>query len=227
MIEIPQKLNLSRIASDRIKAYITDNNLEAGSKLPSEKQFVEMLNVSRTVVREALKSLETLGIVKIKSGDGIYVNTISLKPVIDQVSFQWKENKKRMKELLATRRILELGAIEMAVEEYNLDIIDQMESCNRRMEEKMRKKQSSIDEDIEFHRLLFQATANETYYELSEVITEFFTAIREVHLSQAAALKQSLQEHSNIVRFIREKETDQAKQEMEKHLRPLRQYIDA
>lgn len=227
MLGVPEKHNLSRIVSERIKEYIINHNLEAGSKLPSEKQFVEMLNVSRTVVREALKSLETLGIIKIKSGDGIYVNETSLRPVIDQVSFQWKENKQRMQELLATRRVLEFGAIEMAIDQYNLEIIGQMEQCNDRMEEKMLKKESSIEEDIAFHRLLFKATGNETYYELSEVITDFFNAIREVHLSKAEALKHSLEEHRNVVRYIREKNAEKAKQEMAKHLQPLRSYIES
>ncbi len=225
MLCIPERNNLSRIVSDRIKQYIVDNNLTAGSKLPSEKQFTEMLDVSRTVVREALKSLETLGILKIKSGDGIYVDEVSLRPVIDQVSFHWRDDKKRMKELLATRRVLELGAIEMAIEQYNLEIIEQMELCNERMEEKMLRKQSSIEEDIAFHRLLFKATENDTYYELSEVVIDFFNAIRQVHLSKADALRQSLEEHRSVVRYIREKNAAKAKEEMEKHLQPLKHYI--
>lgn len=225
MLGMPERLNLSQIVSERIKEYIVKNKLEAGRKLPSEKQFVDMLDVSRTVVREALKSLETLGIVRIKSGDGIYVNQVSLRPVIDQVSFQWLDDQKRMKELLATRRILELGAIEMAIEKYDLDLIEQMEACNEQMEIKMKSKQSSLEEDLQFHRLLFKATGNDTFFELSEVITEFFTAIRKVHLSQAEALGKSLQEHQNIVRYIKEKNLKEAKWEMEQHLQPLRSYI--
>ncbi|TNJ62986.1 FadR family transcriptional regulator [Paenibacillus hemerocallicola] len=224
-LEIPEKMNLSHIVSERVKGYILDNDLKAGDKLPSEKQLIDSLGVSRTVVREALKSLETVGIIKIKTGDGIYVDSLSLKPVLDQVSFRWKQDDRRMRELLATRRVLELGALEMAIERYDLEAIEQMESCNRAMGAMIAKGETPIEEDLKFHRALFRATGNETFYELSEVLTDFFSTIRKKHLGKAEDSKKSLIEHSNMIRAIREKDVESAKREMEIHLNVLKRYM--
>ena len=224
-MEIPEKMNLSQIVSERIKGYILDNRLEAGDRLPSEKQLVDALGVSRTVVREALKSLEMVGLIKIKTGDGIYVDSLSLKPVLDQVSFRWKHDERRMKELWATRRILELGAVEMAIERYDLEAIEEMETRNREMAAAIDEGQLPMEEDLEFHRALFRATGNETFFELSEVLTDFFTNVRQKHFGNPEDSKQSLIEHSNLIRLIREKNVEGAKQEMERHLKPLKRLM--
>lgn len=226
MMNIPEKMNLSQIVSERIKSYILDNELKAGDKLPSEKQLIDTLGVSRTVVREALKSLEMVGVIKIKTGDGIYVDALSLKPVLDQVSFRWKQDERRMKELWATRRILELGAVEMAVERYDLEAIGQMEFHNGKMAAKIAKGELPIEEDLQFHRALFRASGNETFFELSEVLTDFFTNVRKLHFGNVEDTKQSQLEHDNIIRLIKQKDTAGAKEEMERHLKPLKRLLN-
>lgn len=225
-MEVPEKMNLSHIVSERIKTYILDNDLKAGDKLPSEKQLIDSLGVSRTVVREALKSLEMIGIVRIRTGDGIYVDSLSLKPVLDHVSFRWKQDDRRMRELLATRRVLELGALEMAIERYDLEAFDQMEACNRAMSAKIEAGELPLEEDLEFHRTLFRATGNETFFELSEVLTDFFTAIRKKHFGKTGGSRQSLEEHRRVLEAIRRKDVAAAKRELEEHLQPLKRYIN-
>lgn len=225
-VDKPEKVNLSHIVTERIKDFILDRELKEGDKLPSEKQLIETLGVSRTVVREALKSLEMLGIIKIKTGDGIYVDGMSLKSVMDQMSFRWRQSETKMKELWATRRILELGAVEMAIERYDLELIGQMEQWNDAFAEKIEQRQVPSEEDLQFHRTLFKATGNKTYFEFSEVLTDFFINIRQLHFGNVEDTKLSLMEHRNIVKLIREKDTAGAKREMEHHLRPLRRYID-
>lgn len=224
-MEKPEKMNLSHIVSERIKGYILDNGLSEGDKLPSEKQLIESLGVSRTVVRESLKLLEMLGFLKIKTGDGIYVDSVSFKAVLDQMSFRLRKNETKMKELLATRRILELGAVELAIERYDPVLIDQMDQWNDAMEIKINQRQIPLEEDLRFHRSLFKATDNDTYFEFSELLSEFFISVRELHFSNVDDTRQSLIEHRNIVKFIRAKDTDSAKREMEQHLVPLKRYF--
>lgn len=222
---IPEKVNLSQIVSERIKGYILDHDLKAGDKLPSEKQLIESLGVSRTVVREALKSLEMVGMIRIKTGDGIYVDSLSLKPVLDQVTFRWKQDAEKMRELFATRRVLELGAVEMAIEHYDTRLIGQMEYWNGEMEAVVRRGEMPIEQDLQFHRALFKATGNETFYELSEILTSFFTKIREQHFDNTEDRIVSCGEHTRIVHYIRDKDLGRAQSEMRTHLEPLKRFI--
>src|SRR3546814_9770823 len=65
--------------------------------ISSEKELVELLAVSRAVVREALKTLQMMGYVEIRSGDGIYVGVPSVKPFFEQIAYQWKVAGQKMK----------------------------------------------------------------------------------------------------------------------------------
>ncbi|WP_217596004.1 FadR/GntR family transcriptional regulator [Cohnella sp. GbtcB17] len=225
MLNSSEKVNLSHIVSERIKAYILEKDMREGDKLPSEKQLIDALGVSRTVVREALKSMEMLGIVKIKTGDGIYVGGPSLKPILEQVSFRWQQDERKMTELVKTRRILELGAVEMAIEHYDVAFLDQMDEWNRRMAEKVDRGLPPIEEDLAFHETLFRATGNETYLELSGLISDFFLKIRTLHFDSVESSRKSVDEHQNVTDAIRAKDVARAKREMEIHLAPLQKFI--
>ena len=60
-----------------IQSYIEEHDLKEGDRLPSQGQFIEMMQVSRTALREAVKTLEAEGIVEVLNGKGIYVGNRS------------------------------------------------------------------------------------------------------------------------------------------------------
>lgn len=220
-MEVTERVTLPQIVAERIKQYIVENQLEAGARLPTEKQLIETLQVSRTVVREALKNLEVLGILRIKVGGGVFVETPSLKPVMDQVSFLWKHNQEKMEELLETRRILELGAVELAIKHRDLALIDQMEIWNGRMEQAIHAGKLPIEEDLEFHRALFKAIGNQTYFVLSDVLSKFFHNTREMFFGDVKKTLVSFQQHKQLIELLREGNLEAAKHVMLEHLAPL------
>jgi len=72
---------------DKIKKYITDKRLNPGDLLPPEGLLAENLGVSRGSVREAVKSLESLGIVESRRGDGVRVREFNFDSVFDFLSY--------------------------------------------------------------------------------------------------------------------------------------------
>ena len=56
-----------------IENYIEENNLKAGDRLPSQAELLEMMGVSRTALREAIKTLEAKNVLEVKNGKGVYV----------------------------------------------------------------------------------------------------------------------------------------------------------
>ncbi len=67
------KSSLSEAAIEQIKELIVSRKREPGSKLPSERELVDQLKISRASVREALRMLEIMGLVEIKPGKATYV----------------------------------------------------------------------------------------------------------------------------------------------------------
>lgn len=220
-----KKLSLVEIVHDRIKAYIVEHRLKPGDKLPSEKSLIETLAVSRSVVREALKSLQLMGIVEIKSGDGIYVGQLSVKSLFEQVAFHWQVGGQKIKELLDTRKILELGAIDLAIAHYDPEKLAAIEKWNQALEDKLLRNERPLQVDLQFHQALFRATGNETYYQLTRVVHEFFNMSHLEKVNTMESFHAALQQHRDIFHWIKQKEPDRAKQSMIEHLQPLYAYL--
>ncbi|MBO9607139.1 MAG: FadR family transcriptional regulator [Paenibacillaceae bacterium] len=213
---------LSDIVTERIKAYIVANRLAPGDRLPNEKELVEKFAVSRTVVRESLKALHMVDVVRIKSGDGLFVGEPSLKSVASHVFYQWKHDASKMRELLDTRIALEQGAVEMAIRHNDARLIEEMEQWNRRLQAQ----EVDPDEgDLGFHRALFAATGNGVYAQLSDILTDFFHAPAARGRIAEPVWKDACGEHAEIVAAIRRKNVKVAKQMMALHLETLRAAI--
>ncbi|KRG14020.1 hypothetical protein ACA29_06530 [Lederbergia galactosidilytica] len=74
-IQENERFTLSKIISDDLKEYILKNKLTTGDRLPSERELSTKMEVSRVIIREALRSLEATGIITIRQGEGAFVNT--------------------------------------------------------------------------------------------------------------------------------------------------------
>ncbi|MNI34594.1 HTH-type transcriptional regulator LutR [compost metagenome] len=213
-----EKKSMVDIVTERIKSYIRTNQLSAGNKLPSEKEWIAQLGVSRTVIRESLKSLQIIGIIRIKPGEGIFVDDPSLKNIAEHISYRWKNSAKEMKELLASRIVLELGAIEMAVLNYDLSRIAEMKAWNDKM---LKPDENRSLADHEFHRSLFKATGNSTYFQLSQMLNNFFNFVKLPSTNTDEQFMLSHSEHQEIINWILRKNIKLAKKMMLLHLEVL------
>ncbi|MBS4197152.1 FadR/GntR family transcriptional regulator [Lederbergia citri] len=215
---VQRKQTLSEVVSARIKSYISENKCQPGDRLPTEKEIIEMLGVSRTIVREALKTLQSQGIIEIKQGLGIFVKEIKIQSIFRNISPFLTIDKVKFKEVIDTRIILELGAINLAINHYDLDKIKQMSYWNEALLEKAKKGEKPKTEDLNFHRSLMKATGNETYIQVSSIISEYFNMN---HLEEIVDLEQyvaSYKEHQSVIDCILNKDAEKAKQAMEEHL---------
>ena len=110
----------------RIKEYILANGLQPGDPLPSEPQLADQLGVSRAVVREALRSLEALGVIYSRRGAGRYVSRFNLDPIVQSLSYGMLFDMEDMEDILAVRERLEAGFMADAVPAMDQDTLNQM-----------------------------------------------------------------------------------------------------
>ncbi|MWR20550.1 GntR family transcriptional regulator, partial [Helicobacter pylori] len=83
---------ISEAVRDYIKEYIFAHNLQPGSPLLPESQLVEELGVSRSSVREAVKALQSLGLIEVRRGDGLYVRATNFDAITEILSFNLRLN---------------------------------------------------------------------------------------------------------------------------------------
>ena len=98
---------------ERIKQFITTNGLQPGDCLPSESDLCDRLGVSRSSVREAVRTLSTLDIVDVQHGRGTFVGNATLHPLVETLAFRVDmlpgENQQALREVIEVRRGIDLG----------------------------------------------------------------------------------------------------------------------
>jgi len=222
-VQKDERFPLSKIVSEKIKQYIIDNRLGPGQKLPSEREFVKMLNVSRAVLREALRTLESSGILTIRHGEGAFMQNDDMSAFFEQLIFLWKIDNKKRSDLLELRHIFELAAIEQIVRHANADNLDTLEALA--LKTRTGPNTKAVQEaDIEFHRGLLYATNNDLFAQLTDLIVEYFSNVPHHHMGEQEVLKAS-EEHLRIVEALRNRDDQQAKQLLREHLEFSKNYI--
>lgn len=144
----------------RIESLVRSGYLSRGSRLPSEPRLAEMLQVSRASLREALKGMVFIGLLKARAGDGTY-----LQPSLTSMAtrhLQWMLLLEEIKdlELYELREILEPAAAALAARRATPDDLEQMRAALNGMKLSMNDPESFIRYEMEFHNSITRASKN-------------------------------------------------------------------
>ena len=171
---------LNQAVREYIKNYIVDNKLNAGDILPTEAELAEELGVGRGSVREAVKSLVSLGILEIQRGKGTFVREYNLDPVRETFHYGIQLNPKTLHELLNIRLWLELAIIEDVIAKISPRDIEKLEGILEEWQTRVTEGETAFsDLDSAFHRTLLQPLENEMLLRLSTVFWSFSDKLRE------------------------------------------------
>jgi DNA-binding FadR family transcriptional regulator len=110
---------LRELLQEAIKSYIVGNRLKPGDPLPPEAELAEQLGVGRNSVREAVRSLEVLGILESRAGTGLFVRAFSFDPIVANLSYGVLFDTKALADSLDVRLVLESSLVERAIEARN------------------------------------------------------------------------------------------------------------
>lgn len=185
----------------QIRAYILQNNLQPGDLLPTEQALVEMLGVSRNVLREAIKSMELLGMVSAQPGRGTVMKEFSLEFVFQNVIFAAAgEEDNAVAEMLDIRKRLELGYVRKAFESLGPEDIRHIRGILENIKRQWEEHRFFHADDKDFHMALFARVGNRTLLSMMEAIWDvdanFKTEEKFKHLDE------TIIKHENIVRAL-------------------------
>jgi len=158
------------------------NELRPGDFIPSEPQLSKQLGVSRTVVREGLRSLESLGVIGSRRGAGRYVRGFSLAPIVDNLSYGMLFDTEDMQEIIAVRERLEAGFIGEAIEAVGETTLNRLRDQIEKMREKTAAGQDFLEEDLAFHDAIYRVTGNRLLVKLLDVFEAVYHNLRDQSL---------------------------------------------
>jgi DNA-binding FadR family transcriptional regulator len=160
--------SLYRSVQEAIREYILANELRPGDMLPPETDLGRQLGVSRTSVREAVKALESLGLLEVRRGSGLIVREFSLRALLENLSYG-HFGLDELDEILEIRRVLESGLVEEAMTRMSDATLDDLRRVVAEMGRKAELGRPFFTEDRRFHQLLFTPLGNSTLLKLLDV----------------------------------------------------------
>lgn len=159
---------------DRIREAIVSRELKPGDYLPSETELVNRLGAGKTSVREAIKSLEAMGVVEVRQGHGTIIRKDPGADLISPLVFQLLLQKGTVDELLDFRKFFEPTATVVAMHNATDNDKARLKENVRAHQEKVKAGTHSVEDDLEFHRIIFESTHNPYITLLGNTILQLF-----------------------------------------------------
>ena len=147
-----------------IENYIEENNLKAGDRLPSQAELLEMMGVSRTALREAIKTLEAKNVLEVKNGKGVYVKDDFQEALYNQVNFV--KEQQSIVQMLEIRLVLEKEMLKLIVQNSTQEELDDLGEVVKVLMDKYHRGEKQNKEDEEFHRKLYKMCHHEVLEQL-------------------------------------------------------------
>jgi DNA-binding FadR family transcriptional regulator len=201
------KINSSRTISSEIVLIIKDNllngSLKPGDKLPTEKELMEQLGVSRTPVREAMKILEAIGVIQIKRGEGMFITRSLSQFTLNPLIFSLIMQSNNINELIAFRQHFEVLLMNMIIAGNKR--ITTIEDAYRYQTERMHPDLSPedlTDMDLAFHYAVLEATENPFVIEIGKTIYEIIKP-NMVHFKRSGNINRTLKTHHYYLEVLR------------------------
>jgi len=191
-------------AFERLRNAILKGHFKPGERLV-ESQIAEEMGISRTPIREAIRRLETEKLVVNLPRKGVVVAPLDMSQV---------------KEIFAIRAALEGLAVKLAMENFNHEIIKEMEDILKEMQKGI--KSQDLDQIVEcntrFHDCIIKTAGSSKLFEMLQNIKEQIQRFRHSSLSVEGRPQIALEEHICILNHIKEKNTTNAQKMMEQHI---------
>ena len=149
---------------DTIKEMICDRKLLPGDKLPTERDLAQQFNVSRASVREALHSLETLGLVEARVGSGTYLAN-NPEGILEHLSWVVYFSGSVEQELREARTILEPEIAALAAKNATSQDMEILAQTLKAMEASLGDPRAAAIQDFEFHVALARSAHNSVLQE--------------------------------------------------------------
>ncbi len=199
--------------------------LKPGDKLPSERELVETLGVSRSSIRDAIRSLELMGMVEPRQGAGTIVREISSDSLVNPLSNALKHKKELIAELLDFRRMLEPPLAARAATRVSADEISEMEEILQRQQEKQSLGEPAVAEDAEFHYSIALASGNSVVLKVLDILMDLLRDTRERSLQVEGRPQKSLAGHRRILAALKRHDAEAAKAAMRRHIEDVEEIV--
>jgi DNA-binding FadR family transcriptional regulator len=169
-----------------------------------------------TTVREAVKGLESTGVLETRRGAGVYVREFSFTPLLDHLPYGLMSSGGALRDLIAVRKALETSMIGDAIDALQPATVDQLQSVVDEMAHRSAEGQGVLEQDRAFHRLLFSDLGNAMLLQLLDLFWEAYHRAAP-DLPGDSDPNEVYRMHKSILDAVLEGDSSRATQAMQQH----------
>lgn len=209
--------------ADQIERYVKGNGLSPGDRLPGERELCELLGVSRASVREALRSLQTRGVVGVRHGKGVFVAS----PAEGERAMQRFARLREvgMEELFAMREVLEVPAAGWAATAASDEQLQELVVTFDRLEQAVLAGSSPAElqtMDAQLHLQIAEFASNRFLAMTQTALQEMLARSMETTLAIAGRPARSVREHADIIEALLARDAHRARAAARRHIHSAR-----
>jgi GntR family transcriptional repressor for pyruvate dehydrogenase complex len=192
--------------------------LRAGDRLPSERELIEILGISRPSLREALRALSMLGVIDSRHGGGAYVTDLEARTLLAPLDFFLSLSKSNLADTFESRRIIEVEIVRKAALNATGSDLDDLRGMIAAHEAVLEDPVGFRILDSRFHARLSAAAGNVVLERIAYGLYNMGLDIRRRATRNLNLIRQSTADHTRIVEALIARDPDRAAREMGVHL---------
>jgi len=216
-----RKTRVSQDIIEQVRDLVTSGRLKPGDRLPSERELSQALSVSRSSVREAVRAMESLGLIEARAGEGTFMASPSgshgSDPLIASLHQDWSTQHK----LFEVRRVIEPDLAALAARRATTEQIERLRAILDDQEAEIARGGTGVKQDTLFHFLMAEATGNEALVRIVDSLMDLLLKTREESLQHDERRVQSLKQHRSILAAIEARDPRAAERQMRDHIRDV------
>jgi GntR family transcriptional regulator, transcriptional repressor for pyruvate dehydrogenase complex len=203
---------------DHIVGRIKDGEIKPGDRLPTETALTAELGVSRTCVREAMKSLESLGLISVRQRIGATVLEPSAANLLNAEQFSLAVNSQQTDDLIEFRKIMEVGLASLAAEKADEADLGAMASALDTYRAELATNRVDCNTDMSFHAALARASKNPIAQMVWQMLSSRLAEVLSKTMTLPHICEETLSDHEKIYRAIKSRDGRKAREAMRAHL---------
>lgn len=221
--------NLIATAQEQIRRFIAESGMRAGDLLPTEKVLEEQLGISRTSIREALRSLEALGIIETRHGVGRFLREFNLDPLLENLSYNLPVNVKDFREVIDVRIALESTFIQWVIPQITDADIAELCAILKGLEEQV--EAGYADEDLiqthtNFHLKLYERSENGLLTHLLRLFATIQRTLTVLKKYRTSDTSEFIELHRRLIEALKARDPELARARLVEHFKDATAWSD-
>ncbi len=220
-MKIPTRRKLSDDIRMQLEEMIRDEVYPVGTALPSEREMMEMFDVGRPSIREALFALEKMGLVRIKTGEKAKVTRPTPRDLLSSLSGMANlllDQPQGVEDFEQARLFMETSIARHAALHATEEQVEVLHEALLRNQEAIPKARLFAITDVAFHRVLTEIPGNAIFVAMHDALVDWLINQRRLPSDPDTSNRQSYDGHAAVFEAIKARDPDAAAQAMEKHL---------